>query len=141
MSLILGQVHGRKAIVEIVLSDFDPGVAITGGAGIAAYRGLIDTGASISSLTRSIVFSRGLNKRGKIDVDSASGQFRHSLFLVSLGFVTNSMERGRSVFMLEEPVQVIDVADNSAFDAIIGMDVLERCDFEMNRSGAFQIRL
>jgi hypothetical protein len=142
MSLISGRVHDRKAIVDVVLSDFDPGLALMGSAaGLATYRGLIDTGASISSVSRSIVFGRRLVRRGKIDVDSASGQFRHGLYLVSLGFVTNSEERGRGVFMLDEPVEVIDVPDNNAFDIIVGMDVLERCDLELKRSGAFRLRL
>jgi len=142
MSLISGRVQARKIIVDIVLADFDPALPAMGmPSGFTSYRGLLDTGATMSSLTRRVVHERSLIRRGKVDIDSVSGPHRHGLYLVSVGFVTGGEHTARGYFMLEDPIDMIDVADNASFDIIVGMDVLERCDFEIKRSGDFQLKL
>lgn len=70
----------------------------------------------------------------------------HSLFMVRFGFWTDRAGLGpqecdTSYFGLEDPVEVINIADNDRFDAIVGMDVLRLFDVEFARSGEFQIKL
>ncbi|MGJ0236937.1 hypothetical protein ACQEPB_00250 [Novosphingobium fluoreni] len=39
------------------------------------------------------------------------------------------------------PLEVIDIADNYSFDAILGMDVIERINFTINPDREFLLQL
>lgn len=64
---------------------------------------------------------------------------------VNLGFVCerltalNEREGTKTYFGLPEPMEVIDIADNYWFEAIIGMDVLSKCAFRIDRDGTFSL--
>lgn len=61
-------------------------------------------------------------------------------------FATHRIENqayveSRSYFRLPEPTEVMDIADNDRFDAILGMDILQGFDFRFEKDGTATIFL
>jgi hypothetical protein len=111
---------------------------------IASYRALIDTGAQRTCLTYRTIAAENLKRHGKRFIKNVHDENLHSLFMVKFGFWCDGgaqTHSDTSYFGLEDPVEVINIADNDRFDAIIGMDVLRRFDLEFSKTGDFQIRL
>ena len=69
----------------------------------------------------------------------------HSLYWAQIGFWANGTQQDltetKTYFALPYPTEVIDIADNDRFDAIVGMDVLQKFDVRFERTGDFEVRL
>lgn len=135
----------RQAIIEIGIQPFP--VTISGVSpdpaapqlSIACYRALIDTGAQRTCLTDRTIAIEGLVRHGHKPIRNVHNEVTHSLFMAQIGiWGTNP---SRSYFGLEEPIEVINIADNRNFDAILGMDLLERFSFSFDRTGHFELVL
>lgn len=153
MLVVRGNVENRQAVLNIGLQPLVPEagqVEPTQSAlqiPIREYRALIDTGAQRTCLTRETIAREGLVRHGKRPIQNVHDINIHYLFWIHLGFwcqddsATTPQSKPNTYFALPAPVEVIDIASNYWFDAIIGMDVLGRLDFRMERNGAFQITL
>lgn len=152
MLAVQGRLDNRQAIVEIGVQRFDlqfsqvephQSAAIMP---IASYRALIDTGAQRTCLTHRTIAQEGLRRHGKLFIKNVHNENVHSLFLVKIGFWAFSGASGypnteRSYFGLPDATEVINIADNERFDAIIGMDVLQLFDVKFSKTGEFSIDL
>jgi hypothetical protein len=146
-----GKLENRQAIIAIGVQRFVPQpITVSAGqdpvvAPIDAYRALLDTGAQRTCLTHRTITEQGLVRHGKRFIKNVHSEALHSLFFVHLGVwcngVTEHMNAVNSYYALEKPVEVINIADNDRFDAIIGMDVLRQFDVVFERSGDFELRL
>lgn len=136
----------KQALLDIGISAFDPD-AIAPTFQIHSYKALIDTGASRTCLTYRAIGLEGLQRHARKLVKNVHNQNLHGLYMTQIGiFSTDSKEDGRyvsqrSYFGLSEPIEVIDIADNERFDAILGMDLLEHFDFRFERDGTFELDL
>ena len=114
---------------------------------IREYRALIDTGAQRTCLARSTIAKEGLNWHGKRAIQNVHDSNIHYLFWTHLGFWCDDVsgndgeDSRRSYFALPHPVEVIDIADNYWFDAILGMDVIQGYDLSLLRNGLFELKL
>jgi hypothetical protein len=66
----------------------------------------------------------------KKPIQNVNDTHLHRLYWANLGFFAERIDDdgenlGRTYFSLSEPVEVIDIASNNWFDAIIGMDILQ----------------
>lgn len=114
-------------------NDFHAGVAQN------QYRALVDTGAQRSVLSRSVIQDLRLLRVGHMQFSSLHGPKTHSRFLASVGFWARrvfsigdpiAFDRAEvSLFNLEDPVELVDMADNTNFDLILGFDVLKHLSF------------
>lgn len=136
----------RQAIVEIDVRPFE----LDGGknsTSITSYRALIDTGAMRTCLTYRTIGKERLVRHSRKLVKNVHNQNLHGLYMTQLGiFSTHRVEENeyvenRSFFSLAEPTEIMDIADNDRFDAILGMDVLGCFDFSFSRDGSAEIQL
>ena len=153
MLVVRGRLDNRQAIVNIGVQRFSvdfAGVAPSQpvpSMAIASYRALIDTGAQRTCLTHRTIAAEQLTRHGKRFIKNVHSENVHSLFMVRFGFwcadgeAMGSQESGNSYYGLERPVEVINIADNERFDAIVGMDILSHFDFDFSKSGDFCINL
>jgi len=152
MLAVRGRLDNRQAIVEIGVQRFDLSFnqvephQIAPVMPIASYRALIDTGAQRTCLTHRTIAQEGLSRHGKLFIKNVHNENVHSLFLVKLGFWASNETLGyqnteRSYFGLPGATEVINIADNERFDAIIGMDVLQFFDVRFSKTGEFSINL
>ncbi len=153
MLVVRGTVEGRQAIVKIGLQRLVPqAIEFTPEQPfpqipLNEYRALIDTGAQRTCLTRKTIAQEGLVRHGKRPVQNVHSQNIHYLFWIHLGFwceaslPAGAQETDRTYYALPQPVEVIDIASNYWFDAIIGMDVLSQFDLRLDRTGEFVLRL
>lgn len=136
----------RQAIVEIGISPFNP-ESSENTFNIQAYRALIDTGAMRTCLTYRAIGLEGLVRHSRKLVKNVHNQNLHGLYMTQLGiFATHYIDGrdyivNRSYFRLPNPTEVMDIADNDRFDAILGMDILEAFDFRFERDGTATIFL
>lgn len=142
----------RQAIIEIGVRPFPlaiPDVNAGSTAAtipIASYRALIDTGAQRTCLTNSTIAKERLVRHGHKFIQNVHSEATHSLFMANIGIFAEDglgdslSEPSRTYFGIGEPVEVINIADNHGFEAILGMDVLERFSFKFG-AGEFELSL
>lgn len=148
MLAVRGKLDNRQAIIEIGVRRFsvDHENAFSS-ISIASYRALLDTGAQRTCLTHRTIAAEHLTRIGKRFIKNVHSENVHSTFLVQLGFWCENCEQrspqesARSYYGLSHPVEVINIADNDRFDAIIGMDVLDSFNFRFGKTGEFEIDL
>ena len=129
----------KQAIVDIGVTAFDPDRS-TRSLQINSYRALIDTGAMRTCLTyRAIGFER-LHRHSRKLVKNVYNQNYHGLYMAQIGIFSTDerSEHGeasmRSYYGLGEPTEIMSIADNERFDAILGMDVLQEFDFHFSKT-------
>ncbi len=153
MLVAQGKLDNRQALIQIGVQRFSPDFASVAHTQpvpqmpIASYRALLDTGAQRTCLTYRTIAAEGLIRHGKRFIKNVHNENVHSLFMVRFGIWCSenadmgAQDSSNSYFGLEEPVEVINIADNDRFDAIVGMDVLSRFDVSFSRTGDFCINL
>jgi hypothetical protein len=151
MLVARGRLENRQAILSIGIQRFIPQIegvgpgqaAVT--APIDSYRALLDTGAQRTCLTFRTIHEQGLVRHGKRFIKNVHSEALHSLFFANLGVwcngVAEHLDPVNSYYALPEPVEVINIADNDRFDAIVGMDVLRHFDLSFERTGDFELKL
>lgn len=142
----------RQAIIEIGVQPFPLAIpdvnagSTTATIPIASYRALIDTGAQRTCLTNSTITKERLVRHGHKFIQNVHSEATHSLFMANIGIFAEDglgdplSEPSRTYFGIGDPVEVINIADNHGFEAILGMDVLERFSFRFG-SGEFELTL
>ena len=153
MLVARGHIENRQAIVKIGFHPLMPEAGSvepstsTLQVPIHEYRALIDTGAQRTCLCRNVIGQEGLRHHSKIPIQNVHGMERHYLFWVRVGFVCERVnsrqdsDGSAAYYGLPEPIEVIDIANNYRFDAIIGMDLISRCDLTIERAGNFELVL
>lgn len=112
---------------------------ITDLSGVAA-RALIDTGSSVSGVARRVAESLELVRLGKRPLTSAQGQGQVERYAFRVGFQPDRGSTGPVVPFVFDEVIGIELTNALEFDALIGMDLLGRCDFAMTRDGSCSLR-
>jgi hypothetical protein len=102
---------------------------------------LLDTGSSISGVGLALAERLGLHRLGKFPLKSAQGLGQVERYAFRVGFLPNSRpDRSPSFPFVFDEVVGIELTDTFEFNALIGMDVLGRCDFSMERTGRCRLR-
>ena len=148
MPLIRGRLDNKRALIDVGLQPTL--VAVEGVQpfmGVADFqiqplRGLLDTGAQVTCVTRSTAKRVGLTPRGKRRLGNVSTIENHTAYSFVLGvwYVqdngdTNNQTTGYYGF---EPTYGCDFKDNDDFDVLIGMDIISQGDFATKRNGEFE---
>lgn len=93
---------------------------------------LIDTGSSVSGIASRIAQSLGLVGLGKRPLKSAQGEGQIERYAFRLGLRAHGEAAFPFVF---DEVIGIELTSAFEFNALIGMDILSRCDFSSSRDG------
>lgn len=91
---------------------------------------LLDTGASSSGVSRAVAEELDLPSIGKQPIITAGGIVHSERYLFRVG-----IPEERSYPFIFDDITGFELTDDSAFQAVLGMDVLSRCDFSMTRDG------
>lgn len=135
MPLIKGRLDNRRAIIDVglqpttILLDSVSPVALPPVIDISPLRGLIDTGAGITCITRQTAQRVGLRPKGKKRLGNVSNIEIHTSYSFVLG-VWYSAENGEAMNTTRgyygfEPILGADFKDNEDFDVLIGMDIMK----------------
>ena len=153
MLVAQGNIEHRQAILRIGFQPFAPEFYEVGPTQVVPeipieeYRALIDTGAQRTCLTQSTIARESLVPHAKKPIQNVHSSNLHHLYWARLGFWGEGSSfpggplENRSYFALPEPVEVIDIAPNHRFDAIVGMDILRLFDLQFEKSGSFRLIL
>lgn len=120
---------GPRILLPILIVAPTPSTDLSGAPGFA----LVDTGSTTSGVTQRVAKDLGLAKRGKRPLGSAQGQGQAERYLFRIGIPLPTA--GPSFPYVFEDVIGFELADSFQFDALVGMDILSRCDFMMDRQG------
>ena len=106
---------------------------------IAPLRGLLDTGAQGTLITKKAAANVGLRPRGKKRIGNVSSSQMHTAysFVVGVWYEANGY-RGYYGF---DPILGADFKDNEDFDLLVGMDIISQGDFFTRRDGTFEWHL
>jgi predicted aspartyl protease len=96
---------------------------------------LVDTGSSVSGIAVSLAQSLGLVGLGKRPLRSAQGEGHVERYAFRVGLKPDvSAEEIAFPYVFDEVIG-IELTNAFEFNALIGMDILSRCDFTSMRSG------
>lgn len=129
MPTITGNVVDRKIIIDVAIQP----TSMTG-ASLQSYdrqavfkvhklRGLVDTGATCTCITKSAAQQIGLLSRGKRRVSNVTTDAYHREFSFWFSFWISD-DDGQRPHQLSQPIHGIEFKDSPDFDVLIGMDVL-----------------
>jgi hypothetical protein len=132
MSVVEWTREERRILLPVLVLAPYPVTDLTG----VKARALLDTGSSVSGVAVRVAERLGLSGLGKRPLTSAhgEGQVERYAFRIGLQPSPASSEIPAFPFIFDEVIG-IDLGNAFEFDALIGMDILRRCDFEMRRDG------
>jgi|GEM_PF-1278593 len=131
MSVIEWRRDPRRIVLPVLILAPYP---ITNLSGVEATA-LLDTGSSVSGVARRIADSLELVRLGKRPLTSAQGQGQVERYAFRVGLRPGQGSPGPAFPFVFDEVIGIELANALEFDALIGMDLLGRCDFAMTRDG------
>ena len=131
MPSIRGSLEHLQPLVDVSIGSGQHGVERR------TYRGLIDTGATRTCLTRRVIAAHALEPRVRMLVQSArTGPERRWAYAFSLGLFCQTEDRlgaATTLFVLAGEFAAPDFQDNDNFDVLIGMDLLSTGRFVIDR--------
>jgi hypothetical protein len=107
-------------------------------------RALIDTGATMSGIRREVADAVGLPRQGKIVITTPSGEHPARLYRMRIGLypaLGEDVSATEQPYVLPDSFLAIQSSPGEAFDMLLGMDVLGRCDLHVLASGFGTIQL
>ena len=130
MSLHIDWQHdGRRIVLPVLILPPEPSTDLSGYEG----RALLDTGSTTSGITPRVARQLHLTKRGKRPIGSAQGEGQAERYLFRIGLPFQ--EDGPAFPFIFEGVSGFELAESFQLDGLIGLDILRRCDFSMDRVG------
>jgi hypothetical protein len=101
--------------------------------------GLIDTGASISGVSRRVAETLGLPRQGKMVIATPQGDHATSIRNFMIGLFPGQGAGDGLPFVLPDEFVGIECSTGTSFEVLIGMDVLGRGTLlvEPNGTGSF----
>ena len=119
----------RILLPVLVLAPF-PVTDLTG----VEAKALLDTGSSVSGVAARVAEALTLTRLGKRPLTSAQGEGQVERYAFRIGIRPDAEAVPTFPFVFEEVIG-IELTNAFEFDALIGMDILRHCDFEMRRNG------
>lgn len=137
MSVIDWRREPRRVLLPVVVLAPYPATNLIG----LEAKALVDTGSSVSGVAQRLAKQLELRPLGKRPLTSAQGEGQVERYGFRIGFRPNSAAPSEPSFPLVfEEVIGIELTNAFEFDALLGMDILGQCDFEMRRDGSCQLR-
>lgn len=130
----------RQIIVPTAIIAPDDGNALR----FQRVQALIDTGATMSGIRREIAETLGLPPQGKVIITTPSGEHPARLYRLRIGLYVGSDDQshaGAQPYVLPDSFLAIQCSSGEAFNMLLGMDVLGRCDLHIFASGSGTVTL
>lgn len=97
----------------------------------------------MTCITHKAIRSNGLISYGKRPVMTGTGLNHHRRYAFHMSLNCESVDPfgngSPTIYVLPEPQDAVDLADNYNFDVIIGMNILKHCDMMFRKDGTFTI--
>ena len=146
MARVTGTVDAHRRLIidvalqpaQIIVHGVEPETHVPS-AEVSTLRGLIDTGAQRTCITKSAARQMGLRPRGKMRLGSVYSIEQHNQYRFVLGALYDDGGT-RGYFWFDEVVGV-DFRDNEDFEVLIGMDIISQGDLTVRRDGSFDWQL
>lgn len=131
MSVVEWSRERRRIIIPVLVLPPFPVTDLTG----VEAKALLDTGSSVSGVASRLAEALKLTQMGKRPLTSAQGQGQVERYAFRIGLRPDQPSSGSPVFpYVFEEVIGIELTNAFEFDALLGMDILGQCDFEMLRN-------
>ena len=142
MPCIWGEHDGNQVFVDVhilSLEDSERFPAGMSGKTPQVFKALVDTGASLTCLTKNVVGSVGLEPVGKVPISGVSGQTFHHAYLFHVAFTVKA--EGRNIaetHLVGSAVQGAEfIAPRGDFDVLLGMDILSVGSLAVEGNGTY----
>jgi len=124
--------EARRILLPVTILAPIPVTDLTG----VKARALLDTGSSVSGVASRTVSKLSLSRLGKRPLMSAQGEGQVERLAFRMGFQPDAKPFDAPAFpFIFDEVIGIELTNAFEFDALLGMDILKRCSFEMRRDG------
>lgn len=134
MSVIEWRCDRRRIILPILILKPAPASDLTH----YEVSALLDTGANVSGVATHIAKKLDLPGIGRRPLMSAQGLGQAKRFLFRVGLKQPESSAATLPFIFEETMG-FELIDGTNLDAVLGMDILSQCDFELRRDGTCRL--
>jgi len=130
----------QVAIVDMrtVLGTFD---GTTSPSDLVMFNALIDTGASSTCISKKVVNQTGLVPTGRAPISSVTGMMTVDQFTFGVGFVFPKQKQPSGEVAVDLSIHAVQGClfynSSSAFDILLGRDIICRGTFAMSFDGHF----
>ena len=113
-----------------------------------SFIGLLDTGAQKTGITQKVVDAVGLSPVSWGSVTGVSGVVETPIYLLDIGIAVSEHSRHTDGSIIESvfgkgfrsrQVSLLDFGENSAFDILIGMDVITECHLTIHSQNLYTL--
>ena len=120
-------------LIEIQIQSHD--------SGFKSYKGLIDTGASITCISNKVVNDLNLKCRGQIPTTTPAGTKALREFTVYLSFPSISLQIKQSTISRVFPMLTVIEHNmkNQSYNILIGRDIISKGIFSIGLNNSFTI--
>lgn len=122
---------GRRILLDILILKPAPATDLTA----FTVTALLDTGASSCGVSRDVAARLDLPSIGKQPIITAGGIVLSERYLFRVG-----MPQEQSFPFIFDDITGFELTDDTSFQAVLGMDVLTRCDVHLHRDGRCVLR-
>jgi hypothetical protein len=130
---IEGQHDGRKIVLPVRILSAK---LVTDLSGVDALA-LLDTGATTSGISPHIARRLELRPTSKRPLGFARGEAQVDRYTFRIGLLID-LDRPSFPYMFDA-VEGFELGEAFSLDALIGMDILSQCDFNMHRNGRWSL--
>ena len=134
MRSISGRLQNRRILLPVAVFRSEQPTDLTH----EIYTGLLDTGATASWISRTVVDRFDLRSVGKKPVMVATELRQREAFVFRLGLVGDDLPASTLPIVFAETVG-FEITQAQGFDVLLGMDVLIHADFSMYRDGSWKL--
>jgi hypothetical protein len=136
MSVIEWRREQRRILLPVTILAPFPITDLSGLGG----RALLDTGSSVSGVASRVAEALNLAGLGKRPLTSAQGLGQAERYAFRIGLQPDAEATAPAFPFIFDEVIGIELTNAFEFEALIGMDILRQCDFEMLRDGLCRLR-
>jgi hypothetical protein len=104
------------------------------------YTALLDTGATSSGIGPKVIHELGLRSHQKKPLSVATEMRMVEYYLFRIGLFMNSMPGDLNTLpYIFEDTEGFSWKEQKSFDVILGMDIIGKCDFSLNKNGQWKL--
>ena len=142
MPCIWGRHDRNQVFVDAKILSLEDAVHLRAGTAektLHPFKALVDTGASLTCITKNVVDAVSLEPVGKVPISGVSGQTFHHAYLFQVGFTVQA--EGRNIaetHLIGSAVQGAEfIAPRGDFDVLLGMDILSVGSLAVEGNGTY----
>ena len=144
MRFLRGRLENGRIFIKVGIRPFQAAQPVAGYSRpldltYTEFTALVDTGAVRTCVSENVVQRLNLKRRGRVPIWNVKRYEQHFTYLFHIGIWPETDDGSPStIYGLGDEIEGIDVGNHPYFDVLLGMDIISRGGFRLDRDGRFE---